>query len=128
MTKFSDYAEGKIMDWVGGIATPTGVTPYVALFTSDPTDAASGTEVSGGSYARVNSSGLWTRVANAISNNAQINFPVASAGWGTVTHAALFDAASGGNMLMYCALVAGVTVNSGHQPYFATSNLQFSCD
>lgn len=54
MPAFTDYAENKIVDALlrgQPLATPANF--HIALFTSDPTDANSGGEVSGGSYARV---------------------------------------------------------------------------
>src|SRR5689334_4360668 len=85
-----------------GSYTPAA-TYYVALFTAAPGYAGGGTEVSGGSYARQpidNDSGEWTSpTTREIGNVSPIEFPQATAGWGTVTHFALMDDVSGGNML-----------------------------
>lgn len=77
---------------------------YIALYTSNPTAADTGTEVSGGGYARrqvtfgapATDNGLRT-----IKNTAEIAFPTATADWGTVTHVGIRDSASGGNLLFY---------------------------
>jgi len=79
----------------------------LALFTSNPTKANTGTEVTGGGYARrpiafaaaAIEGGMMT-----IKNPAEIQFAVATADQGLVTHFGIFDAASGGNLLAFEAL------------------------
>lgn len=87
-------------------------TIYLALFTAAPSDAGGGTEVTGGSYAR-QAVTLSAASGGASANSADITFPAATADWGTVTHVALMDALSGGNMLMHTPLDASKTVNNG---------------
>ena len=87
-------------------------TLYLALYTDDPTDADTGTEVSGGGYAR-QSFTLTAASGGASSNSADITFPQATADWGTITHVGIRDAATGGNLLMHSALDASKTVNNG---------------
>ena len=124
----SDYLENKFIDHLFRTATwakPSAL--YIALFTSSPSDAGGGTEVVGGAYARVaynpsdtnwlatqggtsgNSSGTGGQTSNALA----VTFPAPTANWGTVTHFAIMDAASGGNMLIWDALVASRTILSG---------------
>lgn len=91
---------------------PTNVR--LALYTSDPTDADSGTEVSGGAYAR-QSVAFDAAVGGATQNTAEIVFPVATASWGTVTHIGLRDATTGGNLLMHGPLTVSKTIDSGDQ-------------
>jgi hypothetical protein len=85
---------------------------YVGLYTSDPTDANTGTEVSGGSYARtavtfgVPSNGVST-------NSAAVEFPQATGNWGTVTHIGILDAATSGNLLYHTILDVAKTIDSG---------------
>ena len=99
----TDYAENKVLDHLNGKSSFTMPTVYVALFTAAPSDAGGGTEVSGGSYARVATSGAtWAAASGgAASNAAAISFPTASASWGTVTHYATFDAASSEERIAY---------------------------
>jgi hypothetical protein len=115
----SDYMENAIINWLRGTAfpgVPTNV--YVALFTTATSDAGGGTEVSGGSYARAEvaaSAAAWTAPSggNGETENVDpIAFPTATASWGTITHLALFDAASGGNMLYHGALTESKTVGA----------------
>ena len=123
MSAISDYAEEAILNHVFNKDALTGPTTYLALFTDDPTDAGSGTEVSGGSYARVliynNGSGApdWTVAAAdapafAVENDDDITFPPATASWGTVTHFGIFDAATVGNLLWHGAFDESKTVGT----------------
>jgi hypothetical protein len=109
---FSNYLENKVLLHVFGATAYTApATLYVGLYTSDPGEANTGTEVSGGSYARQTIT--FTVTANQASNTAAVEFPTASASWGTVTYAAIFDASTTGNMLAYGALTTSKTIASG---------------
>lgn len=133
MASLTDYAEKKLLDHLLGTASFTQPTVYVALFTAAPDDTGGGTEVSGGSYARqgglsfdaATGSGAGSSTAD---NSNAITFPQATAGWGTVTHFALFDAASGGNMLAWGALSSNKTVQSGDTPEFSAGSLTVKLD
>jgi len=111
MAEFSDYMENKIIE-VMRATTFTAAAAYVALYTTDPTDADTGTEVSGGSYAR-QLAGLSAASGGASSNAADITFPTATADWGTVTHIGLRDAVTAGNLFMHSAADAPKTIASG---------------
>lgn len=109
---FSNYLENKVLDHVfGGSAYTAPSTLYVGLFTSDPGEAGGGTEVSGGSYARQTIT--FTVTGSQASSSAAVEFPTATASWGTITHAAVYDAVSAGNLLAYGALTASKTIDSG---------------
>jgi hypothetical protein len=109
---FSNYLENKVLLHVFGATAYTAPsTLYVGLFTSDPGEGGTGTEVSGGSYARQTIA--FTVTANQASNTAAVEFPTATASWGTVTYAAIYDAVSGGNLMAYGALTASKTIASG---------------
>ena len=97
-------------------------TVYVGLFTSDPTDAGSGNEVSGGSYAR--EAMTFGAPSNGASvNSAAVEFDQATGNWGTITHFAIFDALTTGNMLYHGALTASKTIETGDVFKFATSSV-----
>jgi len=96
-------------------------TVYLALYTSDPTAADTGQEVSGGGYARQ----VITFNAPALENGRQtvksaadVQFPVATANWGLVTHVGLRTAATGGNLLWSAPLPSQRTIESGDNPKF----------
>ena len=66
--------------------------------------------------------------AGSVASNAEVLFATASANWGTVTHAAIFDASSGGNLLRWGALTASRTVNSGDALRFASGQITLTED
>lgn len=113
MAEFSNYLENAVINAVlrnTSYTSPT--TVYVSLWTSDPTDAGSGTEVSGGSYART--SATFASPSNGVTtNNADITFPQATAGWGTVGWIGINDASTSGNLLFHTALDTSKTIDSG---------------
>ena len=74
-------------------------------------DSGGGTEVSGGAYAR--QSVTFTVSGDTASNNAAIEFPTATANYGTVTHVGVFDASSSGNLLAWAALTSSKTIETG---------------
>lgn len=128
MANATNYLENRLVDHLFRAATlakPTAL--YVALFTAAPSDAGGGTEVTGGNYARVNvapadlnwsatqggTSGASSGTAGATGNAAVIAFANPSAAWGSVTHFAIFDAATAGNMLLWGALSVARVVNNG---------------
>ena len=117
MAEFSDYYENKIIDhMLRAVAFTPPATIYVALFTAvtglEANDSTSWVEVSGGAYAR-QSFTLTAASAGASENSAEIIFPTATANWGTVSHVAIMDAATAGNVLMWSPLNASKTVNNG---------------
>lgn len=107
-------------------------TVYVALFTAAPNDAGGGTEVSGGAYARVAVTNNSTNFPNASggskSNGTVITFPTASGSWGTVTHFAIMDASSGGNIIHYGAVAVSKAIASGETAIFQATTLVITAD
>ena len=103
---FTDYLEDKILEHVfGGTAYTAPTTLYVGLHTSASSDAAAGTEVSGGAYARQTAAFTVTGTnPTEAATTAAIEFPVATSSWGTVTYAGVYDALTGGNLLAYAQL------------------------
>lgn len=97
----------------------------MALFTTSPTDAGTGTEVTGGAYARkVTAAADWTVAsAGSASNAAVITFAAATASWGTVTHFATYDALTLGNMLRWAPLTTAKAIASGDTASFAIGSL-----
>ena len=103
---FSDYLEDKILKHVfTGTAYTAPTTLYVGLFTTTASDSSPGTEVTGGSYAREIASFAvsGTNPTEATTTSA-IEFTPATAPWGAITYAGVFDASTGGNMLAYAQL------------------------
>ena len=109
---FSDYLETKVLDHVfAGTAYTAPSTLYVALFTAAPSDSGGGTEVSGGGYARQTIA--FTTSGDTTSNNAAIEFPTATANYGSVTHVGIFDASTAGNLMAHAALTSAKSIETG---------------
>jgi hypothetical protein len=131
MGSFSDHWENEILDHLFGKGNYTAPTIYVGLSTADPGDDGTGlSEPSGSGYARVVTSASDWNVASggALDNANAIEFAEATGSWGTVTHFALFDASSGGNLLAHGALTQSKTIASGDTGQFAVGDLDVSLD
>ena len=120
MSAMSDYLENELIKHLfrtGSMTKPSVLA--VGLFTGAPSDSGGGTEVSGGSYARASLNPLdanWAATSGSngqTSNSSAITFPTPTASWGTVTHFAIFDATSAGNMLFWGVLTASKSINNG---------------
>jgi hypothetical protein len=127
----SDFAENEILDHLLSAATYTPpATLYLAVFTAAPTDAGGGTEVTGGSYARLavtnDATNFPAAVAGAKSNGVALTMVTASASWGTIVAYALFDASSAGNMIGWADLTSSVLINNGDTLRFAAGALTYS--
>ena len=128
MSAASDYLENKVLDHVLGGATytqPTNV--YVGLWTADD-GLESGTltsEVSGGSYAR-QTMAFDAAAGGSADSSATVTFPTATANWGTITHVALMDASTGGNVLFHGAVTTSKTIESGDTFQISAGNLTIS--
>jgi hypothetical protein len=113
MSEISNYLENALIN--GTLRATTFTAPaavYVSLHTADPTDAGTGTEVSGGSYAR--QSAKFGAPSNGSSTTtADITYPQATAGYGTVTHIGIFDALTTGNLLYHSPLNTSKTIDTG---------------
>jgi len=139
MANATNYLENKLADHLFRAATfakPTAL--WVGLFTAAPSDAGGGTEVTGGSYARVNlapsdtnwlatqggTSGASSGTGGATGNAVVIAYPAPTANWGTITHFAIFDASTAGNPLVWGALSVSRVVNNGDPgPRFLANTL-----
>ena len=129
MSAASDYLENKVLDhFLGTASTSAPATVYLALFTSDPTDAGSGTEVStsGTAYSR-QSIAFSSASSGSTSNSADVEFSQATgSGFGTVTHFGIFDASTAGNLLFHGSLTASKTIDAGDVFKIASSNLSIT--
>lgn len=141
-TAMTDYLENKLADHLFRTTTYSQpATLAVALYTAAPGETGGGTEVSGGSYARVsnnpananwngthgNTTGASSGTSGLVDNAGAITFATPTANWGTITHFAILDNTSGGNMLIYGALTASKTVNNGDPaPSFPAGTLDIT--
>jgi hypothetical protein len=113
MAEMSNYLENALINATLRATTFTSpATVYVSLHTADPTDAGTGTEVSGGSYARQSAS-FASPSNGASATDADITFPQATGSWGTVSHIGIWDALTTGNLLYHTQLDASKTIDTG---------------
>ena len=125
---FADFLEGELLDHLFNIGAYSSPDTYVGLSTADPLDDASGlAEPSGSGYARVQVT-AWSRVGNEIDNDNAVEFSEASGSWGTITYACIFDAVSGGNLLLSFVLDSSQTVSSGETARFPAGDFNVTLD
>ena len=137
MTALTNYTENNIINHIFRTAAFTKpANLYIGLITAVTTpETGAVTEVTGGSYTRIARNPLdanWVDSANlndgTTSNVATIQFPAATADWGTVTHFGIWDAATGGNLLIYASLTANRNITNGTTPSFGAGALTFQID
>lgn len=134
MSAMSDYLEGQLIDHLfrtGTFSKPAAI--YLALYSAAPSDSGGGTELSGGAYARTQVTQLdanWNAPTGGdglTDNLNDITFPTPTANWGTVVAFGIFDASSGGNLLIYGTLGTSKTVNNGDPaPKFSAGDLDIT--
>lgn len=124
----SDYLEAALLNATfRNVAFTSPVTVYAALFLTDPTDAGTGTEVStaGTAYARQAATFAAPGATNGqIQTSADITYPTATAAWGAVAFAAIYDAAAGGNLLAFGPMTSNKTVDIDDIFKFLAGNLK----
>ncbi len=128
---FSNYTEQNVLDHLFGANTFTKpASRFVALFTAAPGETGGGTEVAGNNYARVAAGNFTITAGNpsTAANSSTLEFPAATGSWGTVTHCAIFDASTSGNLLAYATLTTSRTVGSGDVLRFLTGELEITLD
>lgn len=133
MSAASNYLENKVLDHVLRVASytqPSGL--WLALFTNSSGNAATnleaGTltdEVSGGSYGR-KTVAFAAASSGTSATNATVTFDAASGNWGTITHVAIMDAATSGNVLFWGAVTTPKTIETGDTFQVSSGNLTVS--
>ena len=134
MANFSDYWENEVIDhMLRAVAYTPPANVYVALFTTNTNLESNGPddEVSGGSYVRKEAF-FTAGSAGATANNADVTFPEATAGWGTINSVAVVDSEAGDtygsnvNVLMWGDLTSAKTVDSGDTFKIKTGDLDIA--
>lgn len=135
MSAASNYLENKVLDHViGGTAYTAPTTLYLALFTNDSGNAATNLEAGTLSdEVSTNTTGYGRKVVsfNAASSGssttgATVTFDAATANWGTITHVAVMDASTSGNVLFWGAVTTSKTIESGDTFQVSSGNLTVS--
>lgn len=136
----SDYLQNTIINHViRNTITSAGSSTWLALYTSNPTRADTGTEVTSGSgYARafikqqVGTDPPWVLSGDGAGgtlayNSYRIDFPTPTGDWGTITHWGLRDASVGGNLYYYGELTTGSgLIHSGNDVIIFPGRLELT--
>jgi len=126
---FSNYLETEILDHVfGGNAYTAPSTLYLALFTSNPAEDGSGTEVSTSGTAYARQTVTFTVSGNTATTDAAVEFPTATASFGTVSHIGVYDASTAGNLLGYAALTTAKAIDTGDVLRVPAGDLDITLD
>ena len=123
---FSNTYETNVLKWTfttNSVTRPTSW--YIGLFTSAPTESG-GTEISGNGYTR--KSATFTVTGDTASNSNAVEFDAATGSWGTITHAAVFDASSGGAQIAYAALTTAKDIGVGDVLRFPVGDVDITLD
>jgi len=126
MSAMSDYLENEILDHIlgtGAYTMPT--TVYVGLSTASFNDDNSGTELTGNNYAR-EAAAFTAAASGTTSNSAAVEFNAATGSWGTVSHFGIFDALSGGNLLIHGAFTTPKLIGNGDILKIPTGDLDIT--
>lgn len=136
MSAASNYTEDRTLDfWLKANSqfSTAPATVYVALFTSD--DSTGGTsdnleagtltnEVTTVGTAYVRKAVTFGTISNgSVSNSGNITFDTATANWGTITHVAVMDTSTAGNVLFYGALDTAREILTDDTFQITTGNL-----
>ena len=127
----SNTLDNEVLDSVlGGPVRTLDGTVYVALYTVAPTAAGGGTEVSGGSYARVavtNNTTNFPSASGGTKHNANvIQFAQASADWGTVVAFAIHKTLATDTPLIWGNLTASKVVQNGDTAQFNANGITYT--
>jgi hypothetical protein len=119
----SNYLENALLDYVlRNTGTPTTTNVYLALYTTDPTDADSGTEVSTGAYAR-QLCAFDAASGGVTQNTALESFTASGASWGSIAFIGIHDALTTGNLLYHTNMTTSRTINDGDTLEFAIGSV-----
>jgi hypothetical protein len=123
----SDYAENKLLDHLLGVAVFTPPVPYLALLTSASTDAVSGTEIADTWYAR-KTVPFGPASIGSSPNNTTVDFGIVANVAVDITHWAIFDAITAGNMLVYGDFSNPQIASPGNHVIIPIASLNVSAD
>jgi hypothetical protein len=136
MSAASNYSERKILDHV--LTTSAFTQPsarYLALFNSTSGNTLANLQAgtltdeistSGSAYGRQTVTFASAATANGTTSsatNATVTFQAATSSWGTVTHIAVMDAATGGNVLFFGAVTTSKQIDTGDTFQVTSGNL-----
>ncbi len=111
MSAMSDYLENKLLDHILGTTAYTAPSAvYLGLSIASMGEDAAGTELSGNGYTRV-SVAFDAASGGTTDNTAVVDFPACTgSNWGAVAYWSIWDASTGGNMLLHGAFTSAKTI------------------
>lgn len=113
MAEMSNYLEEKIINLtLRGQAYTAPASVWLALYTTDPSDADTGTECTGGSYQRQQIT-FSAPTDGTSTNSAELEYDAATTDWGTIGYVGIHDASTGGNLLYHSALTVAKPIAEG---------------
>lgn len=132
MSAFTFYQENKVLNELINNLIPASMSMWLGLFSTAPTDASGGSELTGGNYIRV-ASGLWTTSTGSqgfVANAASITFATATIAWAAASTFAIFDAStsSAGNMIAWASLTAARTLATSDVAVFGIGSLTITLE
>jgi len=132
MSAMSNWMAASVMNeyFRGSSVTPPAAV-YLALYTTDPTDSDTGTEISGNGYARQQilfSTPVVVSGKTQIQNSATITYPTATGSWGDVAYWGVRTAASGGTLLAYGSFTQTKAISQGDQLHIAINAVTINLD
>lgn len=128
----SNYLSNALLNHVlGGSSFTRPATVYAALYITSPNAAGTGgTEVTGGSYARLaltNDASHFPAAASQVKTNGTLwDFGITTADWGDIHACAIWDALTLGNELYFGALTAHRIVLRGDHVKIAIGGAIFT--
>lgn len=132
MAAASDFLENKLLDHVLKYSTAPYTGPstvYLALFTAstglETNSPSAEISTSGTAYGR-QSIAFATASSGSSASNATVTFTAATSNWGTITHVALMDASTAGNVLFHGAVTTSKTIETGDTFQVSSGNLTIS--
>jgi len=126
---FANEFETRALQWVFTTGSPTRPTSwYLALFTSNPDEDGSGTEVSTSGTAYAREAVTFTVSGNAATNSGAIEYATATASFGTVSHVGVYDASTAGNLIAYAALSSSKAIDTGDILRIPAGDLDITLD
>ena len=135
MSAASNYLENVVLDHILNSPASAYTAPstlYLGLFTNDSGNAATNLEagvitdeIAGGSYVRETVT-FGGAASGTCATDATVTFTTATANWGTVTHIAVMDAGTAGNVLFWGAVTTPKTIETGDTFQVSSGNLTVS--
>ena len=127
MSQATDYLENALLNHVfRNTAMTSPTTVYLGLYSVAPTDSSAGTELTGNGYARQAITFGAPSPAGTINNSATVTFTASGGAWSAAIAAAISDASSGGNQLVYGSITS-VTLADGDSVQFTANNITVTC-